>query len=165
MPLIRLLALMLFALAPACTTAPAEAIQSPVYYVMRHLHTPEGERDPDLTSEGRRHAGMLADRLAGGRLAAIYVSHFKRTQQSAEPLASRLGLTPIVYDPADTAALVARVRSGPSPALIVGHSNTVPDIVEQLGGTRPGPLSHPDFGDLWRVGPSGDTLRTRIDAP
>ena len=83
-------------------------------------------------------------------------------RQTAAPLAERLGLTPIVYDPADTPALVARVRAGPSPALIVGHSNTVPDIVEQLGGTRPGPMVHEDFGDIWRIGPDGATVRSRI---
>src|SRR4028118_903048 len=91
------------------------------------------------------------------RPAAIYVSSFKRSQQTAAPLAARLGLTPIVYDPPDTPGLVARVRAGPWPVLIVGHSNTVPDIVEQLGGPRPAPLSHPDFGDPWRVGAGGTT--------
>ena len=46
--------------------------------------------------------------------------------------------------------------------LIVGHSNTVPDIVAALGGTRPAPLTHPDFGDVWRIGADGSTTRTRI---
>jgi hypothetical protein len=44
----------------------------------------------------------------------------------------------------------------------VGHSNTVPDIVEQLGGARPGPVAHEDFGDVWRVGSSGSTERLKI---
>jgi hypothetical protein len=56
------------------------------------------------------------------------------------------------------------VRAGPLPALIVGHSNTVPDIVAQLGGTRPAPLVHADFGDIWRIGPDGATIRRRIDS-
>ena len=163
MPLLRLLALALFALASACATAPAEAPRQPVYYVMRHLHTPEGERDPDLTAEGRRQAALLAGWFGRERPAAIYVSRYKRSEQTAAPLAARLGLTPIVYDPADTPGLVARVRAGPCPALIVGHSNTVPDIVAQLGGARPAPLVHADFGDIWRIGPGGETERRRID--
>ena len=134
-----------------------------VYYVMRHLHTPAGQRDPDLTAEGQRQAALLADWFEGERPAAIYVSDFKRSRQTAAPLAARLGLTPIVYDPADTPALVARVRAGPWPVLIVGHSNTVPDIVEQLGGTRPAPLVHEDFGDIWRIAADGTTERLRID--
>ena len=75
------------------------------------------------------------------------------------------GSTPIVYDPADTPGLIARVRAGPLPALIVGHSNTVPDIVAALGGERPAPLVHEDFGDIWRVAPDGDRDGCRIDAP
>jgi glutathione S-transferase len=69
-----------------------------------------------------------------------------------------------IYDPRDTAALIARVRAEPGPVLIVGHSNTVPDIVAALGGTRPAPLVHEDFGDLWIVQPGGATTRQHIDA-
>ena len=147
----------------ACVTATAEPRpEAAAYYVVRHLHTPEGARDPDLTAEGHRQAALLGEMLASEAPAAIYVSHYKRTAQTAAPLAARLGLTPIVYDPADTPALVARVRAGPRPALIVGHSNTVPDIVEQLGGTRPAPLVHEDFGDVWGIGTDGATTRRRI---
>ena len=147
----------------ACATTPAAGAARRLY-VVRHLHTPAGERDPDLTAEGQR-AGGLARRLvrAGARRPARSTS--ATTSAPARPRRrspARLGLTPIVYDPADTPALVARVRAGPGPALIVGHSNTVPDIVEQLGGTRPGPMVHEDFGDIWRIGPDGATVRSRI---
>jgi imidazolonepropionase-like amidohydrolase/phosphohistidine phosphatase SixA len=142
--------------------APAAAAQNQPIYVIRHLHTPQGERDPDLLPEGQAAAQQLPAMLGSDRIAAIYVTHFKRTQQTAAAVAARFGLTPIVYDPADTPGLIARVRAGPLPALIVGHSNTVPDIVEQLGGPRPGPLSHPDFGDLWRVEPGGKTTKLRV---
>jgi phosphohistidine phosphatase SixA len=159
---LRLAAAALIALLGACATTAAAPAQQPVFYVMRHLNTPAGERDPDLTAEGSAAAARLPTLLASERVAAIYVSDFKRTRQTAAPLAARLGLTPIVYDPADTPALVTRVRAGPLPALVVGHSNTVPDIVEQLGGTKPGPLVHEDFGDVWRVGADGTTTKLRV---
>ena len=163
MMFVRLLALVLIAFTTACSSLADRDARAPVYFVVRHLHTPEGERDPDLTEDGQRVAVLLARRLAPERPAAIYVSNFKRTAQTAAPLAERLGLTPIVYDPADTPALVAMVRAGPRPALIVGHSNTVPDIIEQLGGPRPAPLVHADFGDLWVIGADGATARVRIE--
>ena len=159
----RLIALALIAFTAACSSLADRSERAPVYFVVRHLHTPEGERDPDLTADGQRVAVLLARRLAPERPAAIYVSNFKRTAQTAAPLAERLGLTPIVYDPADTAALVAMARAGPKPALILGHSNTVPDIIEQLGGPRPAPLVHADFGDLWLVGGDGSTAGVRIE--
>ena len=160
----RLSGLLVFALATlaACATTPEPA--APSFYVVRHLHTPSGERDPDLLAEGRRAAQALASWFRPGQAPrAIYVSDYRRTRQTAAPLAARLGLTPIVYDPADTPALAARVRAGPLPALVVGHSNTVPDIVVQLGGTRPGPLVHEDFGDIWLISADGATERLRIE--
>ncbi len=165
MPILKLFAVAALALATACTTAAADTPPSPVFYVMRHLNTPEGERDPELTAEGRHRAALLASWFTRERPAAIYVSDFRRTRKTAAPLAARLGLTPNVYDPAHTPGLVARVRAGPLPALIVGHSNTVPDIVAALGGTRPAPLVHADFGDIWRIGAGGETERRRIEAP
>lgn len=147
------------ALAACATTPPAPA---PAFYVMRHLDTPAGERDPDLLPAGQRRAAALPARLAAHPPRTIFVSDFRRTRQTAAAVAARWGLTPIIYNPADTPALVAQVRAAAGPVLIVGHSNTVPDIVEQLGGPRPAPLSHPDFGDLWVIAPGGATERVRV---
>jgi broad specificity phosphatase PhoE len=161
----RLLIALLLALLPAAAIAQPAA--HPVY-VMRHLNTPAGEPDPDLLPEGRAAANALADLMetdqfqGAGRPVAIYVSDFKRTRQTAAPTAARLGLNVTTYDPRDTAGLLARVRAETGPVLIVGHSNTVPDIVAALGGTRPAPLVHEDFGDLWVVQPGGATTKLRL---
>ena len=144
-----------------CATTPAAP--APAYYVMRHLNTPEGQRDPDLLPEGQRLAAALPARLAAHPPRTIFVSDFRRTRQTAAAVAARWGLTPIVYNPADTPGLVAQVRAAMGPVLIVGHSNTVPDIVAQLGGTRPAPLTHPDFGDLWIIAPGGASERVRVE--
>ncbi|HST35266.1 MAG TPA: phosphoglycerate mutase family protein [Allosphingosinicella sp.] len=163
MIMLRPLLLGALAMLAACATVPATP-PAPNIYVVRHLNTPAGQRDPDLLPEGQRVAQLLATWFGRERIQAIYVSDFRRTRQTAAPLATRLGLTPLVYDPADTPGLIARVRAGPLPALIVGHSNTVPDIVAALGGERPAPLVHEDFGDIWRVAPDGTTARMRVEA-
>ena len=155
-----LLAALMGATLSGCATTPTAP--APAFYVMRHLNTPAGERDPDLLPEGQRLAALLPARVAGHPPRTIFVSDYRRTRQTAAPLAARFGLTPIAYDPADTPGLVARARAAPGPVLIVGHSNTAPDIIEQLGGVRPAALSHPDFGDLWTILPSGATARTRL---
>jgi broad specificity phosphatase PhoE len=156
--LILALAALLAALAPAAAD-PGDTV-----YVVRHLNTPEGERDPDLTAEGTANAAKLVTWFKGKPLAAIYVSDFKRTRQTVAPLAAERGIALQVYDPKDTPALVARLRLEKGPVLVVGHSNTVPDIVEQLGGTRPAPMTHPDFGDVWTITPAG-SVRVRFDWP
>lgn len=124
--------------------------EAPIY-VTRHYDTPAGAADPDLTPQGRARADQLASWFYGRTLKAIYVSDFKRTRQTAAPVAAAVGVTPETYDPKDTKAIVARAKAAGGPVLIIGHSNTVPDIVEQLGGKRPGELRHEDFGDLWTV--------------
>ena len=152
------LAALLCALLPAVTFASGP---EPARYVMRHLNTPEGERDPDLTDAGKANAQALVHWFHGKKLTAIYVSDYKRTRQTAAPLAAERGIELKIYDPRDTPGLVARVRAEAGPVLVVGHSNTVPDIVEQLGGARPGPLSHPDFGDIWTVA-GGKTAHAKL---
>src|SRR4051812_39885254 len=56
----------------------------------------EGHSDPALSPEGREQAELVGARLASEPIDAIYVSNLQRTAQTAAPLASRLGLTPIV---------------------------------------------------------------------
>lgn len=119
-------------------------------YVMRHLQKATGP-DPGLTNEGRSNARRLAYRFGRYGLSAIYVSTTRRARETAAPLAARLRLTPKLYDPSDTAGLIARVNGEPGRVLIVGHSNTVPDIVERLGGARPADISEDRFGDIWQV--------------
>lgn len=158
----RMLATTLLLILSGCAT-PGPAALRPNIYVVRHLHTPAGATDPDLTAEGRRYAQVLAARLQSDPPRVIYASATRRAQQTAAPLAQRLAIVPKIYDPADTAGLVASVRQETGTVLVVGHSNTVPDIVERLGGPRPGPLVHEDFGDVWHIsGPGRVATRTQL---
>ena len=154
--------LALIALAACFPVAPQVPL-GPSYYVMRHLNTIPGTTDPNLTSEGQRNAALLPEWFAGDPPRAIYVSNTKRAQQTAAPLAASLGLTPKIYDPADTPGLVRMVKAEAGAVLVVGHSNTVPDIVQQLGGVRPEPIAHDQFGDIWHVaGLNGSTLKLSL---
>ncbi|XVQ09078.1 histidine phosphatase family protein [Spirillospora sp. CA-255316] len=56
----------------------------------------DGQSDPDLAPEGREQAELVGERLGKERVDAIYVTTLRRTAQTAEPLARRLGLDPIV---------------------------------------------------------------------
>jgi phosphohistidine phosphatase SixA len=148
------------ALAGCATAPPAPA--APTHYVMRHLQKAEGP-DPALSAEGRANAERLAGWFGAAAPAAIYVSTTRRARETAAPLAARLGLTPKEYNPADTPALVARVLAEPGNVLVVGHSNTVPEIVERLGGDRPADLAETDFGAIWQIaGPDRKTEARRL---
>ena len=158
--LIALLAGLAGCATTAVTTAPPP---QPNIYVMRHLHTPAGVSNAELTEEGRRFALVASDWFRRDPPDVIYVSTTRRAEQTAAPLAQRLRLTPKTYDPADTAGVAAAAMKESGTVLIVGHSNTVPDIVAGLGGERPAPLVHEDFGDIWRVsGPDRVTVRAKL---
>jgi probable phosphoglycerate mutase len=56
----------------------------------------EGQGNPALSPEGREQAELVGRRLTGERIDAIYVSSLRRTAQTAEPLAHRLSMSPVV---------------------------------------------------------------------
>ncbi|HEV7446384.1 MAG TPA: phosphoglycerate mutase family protein [Steroidobacteraceae bacterium] len=105
-------------------------------------------QDPPLSAEGEQRAERLAQmfgRSKGvGRIDAIYVSDARRTQQTAAPLAERLGKHAVVVPAADTKGLVTRVmhEHEGGTVLIIGHSNTVPELIHELGD-----IDVPPFGD------------------
>jgi broad specificity phosphatase PhoE len=119
-------------------------------YVIRHLQKAAGD-DPPLTPEGAAGASKLADILADRGIGAVFATPTRRAIQTATPLAVRLGLPVTRYDPADNAALLEATRAIPGNVLIVGHSNTVPDLVAKFGGERPAPMTEQDYGTIYVV--------------
>lgn len=106
--------------------------------LVRHAEKQLGTiADPPLTPAGEQRAERLAvmfgDRESFARLQAIYVTSKRRSQQTAAPLARRLGLTPLVVDdpPRVLARKILAEQRGRA-VLIVGHSNTVPELVAEL---------------------------------
>jgi broad specificity phosphatase PhoE len=137
----------------------------PSFYVMRHLQKEQGA-DPALSEAGRRNAAYLPTMpvFSNSPPRAIYASATRRARETAEPAAERFGVPIREYDPRDTPALIARVRKERGPVLIVGHSNTVPAIVEALGGGPIGPLGEEDYGMLYTLYPGKAwAIRSLVD--
>ena len=146
------------ALALAFMNAPVLAADT--VYIVRHLQKATGD-DPPLTAEGAAGAEKLRDMLAKKKVTAIYATQTKRAMQTAEPLAKKLGLAVIAYDPKDPAALAEKVAKDRNAVLIVGHSNTVPELVAKAGGKQPAPLSDTDYGTVFVV-KAGSTVVQQI---
>lgn len=145
----------------ACASTPAP--REPHIFVMRHLHKAADAQDPGLTPQGQACAQQLARFLGNQDIRAIYASTTRRAQETAAPLAAARRLTAQTYAPADTAGVAARARAEAGSVLVVGHSNTVPEIVERLGGTRPAPIDESRYADVWRVSRSnGATLAMTV---
>ena len=153
------------ALALSIGVMSAPVVAADTVYVIRHLQKATGD-DPPLTAEGAAGAQKLSDLLAMKKVTAIYATQTKRAMQTAEPLAKRLYLAIQAYDPRDPAALTEKVAKQKGSVLVVGHSNTVPELVAKVGGKQPAPLADTDYGTVFvvRAG-SSDVQQIQLQAP
>lgn len=141
------------AIGAAGTPALAQQAGPVTVFVVRHAEKGAEGADPGLTPAGHERARALAHALADAGIAAVFVSEFKRTQETAEPLAAALRLVPTRVDARQVSELVQRLKALPagSRAVVVSHSNLVPAIVEQLSGIRVGELTDADYDRLYLV--------------
>lgn len=130
-------ALLCVALA-ACKTHAPDPAPGATFVLVRHAEkATDDPRDPVLTPEGMVRAQRLADSLRDTGLSAVYATGYRRTQQTAAPTAQGHGLEVTTYDakqPAPEFAALLRQRHTDDSVLVVGHSNTVPDIASALCG-------------------------------
>ncbi|BDX08177.1 SixA phosphatase family protein [Planctobacterium marinum] len=116
-------------------TARYEHIRDADVYLVRHMEKQRnGSKDPQLTEKGWVQAKKLRDALKDRGIQVIYSSDYQRTQQTAEPLATALGLTVKLYDPKNLAPLAESIQASGLKTLVVGHSNTTPELAWRLTG-------------------------------
>jgi broad specificity phosphatase PhoE len=120
-------------------------------FVVRHAEKADAANDPDLSPAGRARAEVLAKVLRDANITAIYTTEFKRTQETAAPLANALGIEVTIVPAAATADLATKLKSASGNALVVGHTNTIPDLVKTLGIAAPLTLTDADYDNLFIV--------------
>ncbi|MBW3535594.1 MAG: histidine phosphatase family protein [Gemmatimonadetes bacterium] len=111
-----------------------------VIVLVRHAEKAEAAADdPPLTAEGNDRARLLASLVADLGLDRVLSTDYVRTRETAAPAATRAGLDLETYDPSRLEALADALRAAAGRrVLVVGHSNTTPELVGLLGG-KPGP--------------------------
>jgi broad specificity phosphatase PhoE len=126
--------------------------------VMRHAEKASlPAEDPPLSLEGEGRAQELAQVLGQApvefRIQGIFVSQFRRTQDTVRPVANRLGVPVIIVPAADTELVADRARDEyrGGHVLIVGHSNTVPEIVARLSGQKVPAMAESEYGIVYVV--------------
>ena len=105
-----------------------------MYFLVRHAEKVLQGDDPMLSPAGKLRAEALSSLLADAGIERIHSTDFNRTRHTVEPLAQRLGLAVELYDPSRPDDLLTNLQKTGGRQLIVGHSNTVPDLVQRLGG-------------------------------
>ena len=142
--------------ADEATVATATAA-STVIFLARHaeaMYPPpeDAPRNPPLSAMGQDRADALARLLADAGITLIHSTDYERTQETAAPLAALLGLPVAAYDPGDLPGFAAQLSSTPGRHVVLGHSNTTPELVAALGGEPGAPIDESiEFDRLYVV--------------
>ena len=110
------------------------------YYIVRHAEkaAPDASMSSDvpLSDAGRARALALQQKLQPEKISAIYSTNYIRTKSTAEPLSSATGVPIGIYGPMPDSIFMRKLRDASGNVLIVGHSNTVDDVVNMLTGEK-----------------------------
>lgn len=153
------------AIVAAVLFMPASVFAQKLVFVVRHAERADAgmqaQRDPALSAAGEARAQKLAAMLADAGVKDIFATEFKRTQDTAKPLAAKTGVAVEQVGSTDTAQLIAKIKLHPDDVvLVVGHSNTVPAILKALAGVDVA-ISENEYDNLFVVVPATGTM-TRV---
>ena len=145
------------------------ACKTTTYYISRHAERAGAMgNDPQLTPEGEKQAEDLKDYLQGKNIKAIYSTNFNRTRATAQPTSQHFSLPINIYTPQQANAMLDSLKAvNKNNILIVGHSNTVDDMVNQLmGASTMSDLAETEYGNLFIVRKKGGNYTfERIKVP
>ena len=143
-------------------------------YVVRHAEKDISDKkntDPALSEAGKVRAADLTRMLSKQKFAAVFSTNYIRTKATVSELAQKNGLVIEIYDPRkpDVLTHLIKTKYSGKKVLIAGHSNTVLELVEALGGHRPlKELTEEDYDLLFQLKLKSDkiSLKTiRYGAP
>jgi len=133
-------------------------------FVVRHAEKsvaePNMSSDVALSDKGKQRAIALRELLAKEQIEVIYSTNTIRTKTTAQPTAELFGVPILIYGPRPDSAFAATVRASGKNVLIVGHSNTVDDVVNLLLARKevPGDLDESIYNNLFVISKEGEQL-------
>ena len=149
-----LLFLFISLLSTACTRS---------YYIVRHAEKVAAEgntmasNNPPLTEAGKERAEALKEIMKTKKIGYIFSTNTNRTKLTAEPTRAYFNLETAFYSPQSDSVFIHKLKSLKKNTLIVGHSNTVDDIVNKLCGSIkiPADLKETEYDNLFVVKKKG----------
>jgi broad specificity phosphatase PhoE len=132
--------------------APCAALADPTaIYLVRHGEKETTGKDPALTAQGQARAQNISTILHKTGIKSIFSTPTMRTRQTAQPLATRSGVEVQAYDPAVPAALVEKVKTLNGAVLVVGHSNTLSELVRLFGGVPGAEIADNEYDRVYQL--------------
>jgi 2,3-bisphosphoglycerate-dependent phosphoglycerate mutase len=117
----------------------SEKENTSVYYFIRHAEKDRSDstnKNPSLTIQGLERANKWALFFKNKNIAAVYSTNYKRTQQTALPIAKEQNLEIISYTAKELISEKFIADNKGKNIVIVGHSNTTPELVNSLLGEK-----------------------------
>lgn len=116
--------------------------------------------DPGLSEAGQKRAAELARQLVdadvvpGVGVDAVYSTSYRRSVETAKPVADALNLPVLMYDASDTDGIIEAIvkEFKGKIILVVGHSNTVPEMIANMGASKNVPeISEDEYDNIYLV--------------
>ena len=138
------------------------SLEPTLVVLVRHAEKVDDSRDPDLSTEGLARSAQLAEMLEDLEFDHVWSTDFKRTRDTAAPTAQGATLTTELYDPGDLASVATHLTNIGGRHLVVGHSNTTPQLVAALGGDPGTPIDDAEYDRLYVVTVGSDGTATTV---
>jgi len=144
---------------------------------VRHAEKAETPADdPPLSDAGRLRVAELTRQLVDADVVqgidAVYSTPYRRTVETAQPVADALGLPVNSYDAGDTEAIMEYIvkKHKGKIILVVGHSNTLPALIGNMGASKKvPPIADDEYDNIYIVSipwfGKTKTIRLRYGAP
>ena len=137
--------------------------QSKSIYLVRHAEkADDGSKNPVLTVKGQQRAQNLAAILSAAGISKVYATDYQRTQLTAKPIADLLGIEVTSYNPSDLTAFAEELKMQTDNVLVVGHSNTTPELAHLLSGKPVVKMGETDFDFIFQVVIEGDQTTLNV---
>lgn len=132
-------------------------------YLIRHAEKMDNSKNPDLSEAGQQRAKHWNDIFASIKFNVVYSTDFKRTQQTATPTAQAQQKEIIIYDPKAMTLDKIKADHDGQTILIVGHSNSTPELANKLIGQKIYPMMDESvFGNLYIITLSNDAVSHQL---
>lgn len=129
-------------------------------YILRHTEKIDNSADPALSDAGIKRATYWRKVLQYIDFDAVFTTDFIRNRETAKIISQEFSVNTELYHPMsfDVIEFIAQIKG--QKVLIIGHSNTIPDMANRLlGETIYPPMSHKDYNQLITItiNNNGDT--------
>jgi phosphohistidine phosphatase SixA len=145
-----------------CAEAAAHAQEA--IYIVRHAERADRSANSPLSDAGAARARKLATMLKDAGVTHVFTSDLRRTIDTGAPLADALHTRAEQVPSGDAQALAAKITAVGlhDRVLVVGHSNTVPELLRALHVASPVTIADDEYDNLFIVVPKAAASPTLL---